>query len=233
MDLREYATDELLALLPVPADKANKYTRGKLTVVAGCERYPGAACLAAFASQRMGAGYTEVVTSPSSVSIVQAFRPSLVVRPWDTWDVRVSAPTRSNNPFACLVGSGFDVVDDGLAKLVYRVLKQVEAPVVVDAGGLAALTSTKGQRLLRRRFLQGWPTVVTPHGGEAARLAAPFNLSTDDPAELAQNISLAYGVVAVVKGADTLSPTVNRSYTWERARRRLLRRVRVMCWRAW
>ena len=59
-DVREYGADELVALLPLPADDANKYTRGRLVVVAGSARYPGAACLAACAGQRAGAGYTEV-----------------------------------------------------------------------------------------------------------------------------------------------------------------------------
>lgn len=61
-DVREYGNDELVALVPLPADDANKYTRGTLTAVVGSERYPGAACLAAYASQRMGAGYTRVFT---------------------------------------------------------------------------------------------------------------------------------------------------------------------------
>ena len=56
-DVREYGADELVALLPLPADDANKYTRGRLVVVAGSARYPGAACLAACAGQRAGAGY--------------------------------------------------------------------------------------------------------------------------------------------------------------------------------
>ena len=64
-------------------------------------------------------------------------------------------------------------------------------------------STPKGRRLLKRRFVRGLPTVVTPHGGEAARLAEPFGLSTDDPAGLARLIALAYGVVAVVKGPDT------------------------------
>ena len=80
-NVREYSNDELVALVPLPADDANKYSRGTLAAIVGSERYPGAACLAAYAGQRMGAGYTEVFTSPSAVPLVQGFRPSLVVRP--------------------------------------------------------------------------------------------------------------------------------------------------------
>ena len=44
--------------IPELAYDANKYTRCMLTIVGGSSRYPGAAVLAARASQRMGAGYT-------------------------------------------------------------------------------------------------------------------------------------------------------------------------------
>ena len=80
---KKYTLEQVAALLPWPDDLANKYSRGKLTLIAGCADYPGAACLAAIASQRMGAGYTEVACSPESVAAVRAASPSLVVRAWD------------------------------------------------------------------------------------------------------------------------------------------------------
>ena len=75
-----YSDTKLCGLLPELAQDANKYTRGKVSLVAGCSRYPGAAALAALASQRMGAGYTEVICAPKSVDAVRAVSPSLVVR---------------------------------------------------------------------------------------------------------------------------------------------------------
>ncbi len=200
--IREYHTDQLIALLPLPADDANKYTRGTLTALVGSARYPGAACLAAYASQRMGAGYTEVLTDPQAVSLVHAWRPSLVARSWNDQST-IATPTTPRKPRACIIGSGFESNDSATETLVHYVLKHAPAPVLVDGGGLGALTSKKGQRLLKRRFLNGWETVVTPHGGEAARLAHSLDLPTDKPAELSRLIALAFGVTAVIKGADT------------------------------
>ena len=54
---KKYTLEQVAALLPWPDEAANKYSRGKLVLVAGCADYPGAACLAATAAQRMGAGY--------------------------------------------------------------------------------------------------------------------------------------------------------------------------------
>ena len=42
-----YSDAKLCGLLPELAQDANKYTRGKVSLVAGCSRYPGAAALAA------------------------------------------------------------------------------------------------------------------------------------------------------------------------------------------
>lgn len=196
-NVREYSNDELVALVPLPADDANKYSRGTLAAIVGSERYPGAACLAAYAGQRMGAGYTEVFTSPSAVPLVQGFRPSLVVRPRAALKANLPA-AKPGKPRAYLVGCGFDAEDVEAEKLVHFVLKHADAPVLVDGTGLDALVSAKGRRLLRRRFLNGNPTVVTPHAGEAARLARPFDLPVDDPCALAEALSLAYGVIAVV-----------------------------------
>lgn len=109
--VREYRADELAALVPLPAADANKYTRGTLIAVVGSERYPGAACLAAAASQRAGAGYTEVVTHPAAVDLVRAWRPSLVVLPRAALSEAL-APAREGRPRAYLVGCGFDVRDE-------------------------------------------------------------------------------------------------------------------------
>ena len=229
--VREYSVDELAALLPQPAADANKYSRGKALLVAGCAKYPGAACLAARASQRVGAGYTEVLCAPESVPAVRAASPSLVVSPWDgvlelaeqaavaavasdegesAGQERESALQRSlfpaarpGHPRAYLVGSGFDGGDPESASLVRTVLERAQAPVVVDGGGLNVLAQPECRAAARRRFVDGYVTVVTPHAGEAARLAAPLGIATDDPAETARRLSLAYGVVAVVKGPTT------------------------------
>ena len=55
--LESWGTPELRERLPVPAADAHKYSRGVLMLIAGSPSYPGAACLAARAAQRMGTGY--------------------------------------------------------------------------------------------------------------------------------------------------------------------------------
>lgn len=185
-----------------PAPDANKYTRGKLTVIAGSAHYPGAAALAARASQRMGAGYTEVITARGAVNVVRMASPSLVVRAFDDWSAKELPENKEGKPCAVCIGPGF-VNDAESAALVLRVLKRAKCPVLVDGGGLAALGSAKAVELLAKRAERNLATVITPHGGEAARLSAPYGLPASDPEKLAAGLSLALHVIVVLKGPDT------------------------------
>lgn len=185
-----------------PVQDANKYTRGKLVVVAGSSRYPGAAVLAARASQRMGAGYTEVVTARAAVDVVRMASPSLVVRPFSAWRPKELPASKMGKPCAVCVGPGFVGSEDD-ADLVARVLKRAQCPVIVDGGGLAGLESDKAMKQLAKRSHRGLPTIITPHGGEAARLAKPFNLPTAHPEQLAVGLSLALHAIVVLKGPET------------------------------
>lgn len=188
--------------VPHPAADANKYSRGKLVVVAGSARYPGAAVLAACAAERVGAGYTEVVASKPAVALVRAASPAIVARPFGTWDAAELPASSPERPCAVCAGPGFQD-DDWSADVVARILKKAKCPVVVDGGGLARLGSAKALKRLVKREERGLPTVITPHGGEAARLAVPFGLPTDDPAQLADGLALALHAIVVLKGPDT------------------------------
>ena len=189
--------------LPWPAENTNKYARGKLTVVAGSARYSGAAVLAALASQRMGAGYTEVVTDPAAVNVVRIASPSLVVRSTDEWKPGELAQSIEGKPCAVCVGPGFAPDDEKAAELVARVLKKAPCPVVVDGGGLARLATKKNLQTLADRFGNGLATVITPHGGEAARLAKSLGLPTGNQEHLAAALSLSTQAIVVLKGPDT------------------------------
>ena len=46
-----------------------------------------------------------------------------------------------------------------------------EAPLLIDGGALGLLANATGLRLARERAAAGRSTLLTPHGGEAARLA--------------------------------------------------------------
>lgn len=202
---------DFASMIPIPADDAHKYSRGKAVVVAGSAPYPGAVCLSACATQLAGAGYTQVFTAKRNKLLVQAFRPSLVVKSFAALDV--PSGLAPQYPGAFLIGPGFDSIDSEAETATRKVLKQAQAPVLVDGGALSFLAAPKMRKALRRRAEQGLATVLTPHMGEAARLAAPFglNLSAMPQEEAAYSLALAYGAVVVLKGPNTVIASAERN----------------------
>lgn len=198
-----YSSEALAALLPVPSRDANKYSRGKLVLVAGSAAYPGAACLAALAAGRAGAGYTEVLCAPESQAPLHARVPSAVARSWAGLapdDVNEAA---RRYPVAVVVGSGMDGRAADQAALVLKVLRQVEAPVLADGGALAVLATVEGRAAAALRAQRGWLLVATPHAGEAARLARGARVAAEGPAALAGALAEAYGCTMALKGPVT------------------------------
>lgn len=200
-------TPDLVSLLPWPKPDANKYSRGKAVLVAGSASYPGAACMAAYATERVGAGYTEVYCAPEATSVLRCFRPTLVVRSWESWtsDDAPELHSDEHHPIACLIGSGMDAGDSEQMQLALRVLANVEAPALVDGGALTALATLEGGAVTSDRAEKGLPTVLTPHAGEAARLAKGIGIDADasHPADLARALSAAYRATVALKGPDT------------------------------
>ncbi len=194
----------LLQILPVPSAQANKYTRGKLVLVAGCAQYPGAAAMASRAAQRSGAGYVQTYVEDSVQNAVRIMcGPSLVVRPWSVWDVQKAGAFSAHHPCAYAFGSGFNGEDSACQKLTLDAVRYLKAPLLLDGGAIGAISTEEGLKACAERAASGQVMVCTPHGGEAAGLARAAGIATDDPAERAVQISKCYGCVTVLKGPDT------------------------------
>lgn len=203
--IAEYPAGDLAALLPRLAPDANKYTRGKVIFVGGCTRYAGAACLACEAAARMGAGYVEAHCSEDAVVALHVRIPSVVAL---RWDGSICGRLKgSPHPRSCLVGPGMDAADRAQMELVQSVLDSCEPALVVDGGALAQAASESGREALRARAGQGRATVLTPHGGEAARLAQAASLAApadgadeQQLAAFALDLARAYGATVLLKG---------------------------------
>ncbi len=206
----------LKLLLPLPAADANKYTRGKLTVIGGSARYPGSACLAGAAAFRTGAGYVECLCAPETVPLIQGYMASLVARPWDVEAVRASlgAPVDERHPQACLIGCGME--DDGSHQraLVEEALTTCAVPLILDGGALRVVGQASLQALLRERASSGRPTAMTPHGGEAAALAKAVGIripeedaSLEGLAAFAYQLADAFRCTVLLKGPQSFIAT--------------------------
>lgn len=164
--------------LAAPQADSHKYSRGLVAVVAG--RMGGAAELAARAAQRSGAGYVRLIGSALPPS-----PPFALVR--EAWrDGEALADRRIG---AVVIGCGLGSDDKAAARLDAALASG--RPLVLDADALALL----GDRRLTV------PAILTPHGGEFARLGGDTAGSKID-ATLA--LASRVGAVVIHKGADTV-----------------------------
>jgi hydroxyethylthiazole kinase-like uncharacterized protein yjeF len=195
--------------LRAPDATSNKYTRGKIVVVAGAMQ--GAAFLCAEAAQRSGAGYVEVVGDDlrfdTPLSLVrQAWEPAIVE------DKRIGA---------IVIGPGLDGSDGSRARL--DAVLATGKPAVLDAGALGILAKRAGDAPDAFWKTLGWvldadeeepapdPSrtregssrvrVLTPHAGEYERLFGPVG---DDPLAAARRAAETSGAFVLLKGATSI-----------------------------
>jgi len=165
--------------IPGPGFEANKYTRGKVLVVAGA--MPGATMLSALSAQRAGAGYVELLGTEGGGA-----PHSLVRRAWDDGalgDTRIGA---------IVIGPGLGTDDESYRRLTLALA--TGKPLVIDADAVSLLARRGPKRI-------DGPAVFTPHGGEFVRLFGEIAGSALDQAREGARRS---GAVVLLKGACTV-----------------------------
>ena len=192
---------EVAGLLPQPGAESDKYRRGVLGVVAGSEKYTGAAVLSVGGAIRGGAGLVRFCSAEHAVDQVRRSWPEAVVSGVDPADP-AAAIGAAGRVQAWAIGPGIGT--GGEAAALLSAVLQTELPVLVDADGLTVLA--KHRDLLARPA--GAPTLITPHAGELARLL------DGDGAEIeahrlgsARHAAAELGVTVLLKGSTTVIAT--------------------------
>ena len=198
-----YDIKNLSSLLPYPKKNAYKYSRGVVNVLAGSSKFPGAACMCANAAQKIGAGYVRVYTHDLAIPIVQAFKPSLVVCCYKDAASVIEDARHSKYPLCNVAGPGLEAYNDAVASALLSMLNS-RHPLVLDAGAFAYLENEALRKRLVRRAKLGYLTILTPHIGEACRIARLLGLeATENHRELSLAISEIFGCVVVLKSQET------------------------------
>ena len=199
------------------APDAHKGTFGRVLVIAGSTRYPGAALLASRGAYRAGAGLV-TIAAPESIALhLIAALPEATLLPLPEHDAGVISGhaawevVRDELPGvdAVVLGCGFGQHDhSGVFVRRFLISEEVAAVrgVVVDADGLnllAADVSGLADAVA--------PVVLTPHPGEMGRLTG---LSTDDVQgrrlTLSRDSAAEWGCHVVLKGANTIVAAPDR-----------------------
>ena len=199
--------DGVLAGLPERDAQATKFDGGSVLVCGGSPGLTGAPSMAAEAAARAGAGYVTALV-PASLNVVFELRDAEVMSvplPDDdgalTPDAAEQALARCERADALVLGPGLGR-GEGAAAFARELARHAPLPLLLDADGLNAhATGAALQRLARRTA----PTILTPHGGELARL-----LGIDGDVVRARRLAAARlaavraNAIVVLKGDDTL-----------------------------
>ena len=183
-----------LASMPLPRPSANamKYQRGRLLVIAGSERYPGAGRLCLQGALASGCGSVQAVLPPLMAHGLWAVHPEVVL--FDP------AERLAHDRFDAVVfGPGLGM--DGRIWSAWKDrLQAFEGLLVLDADGLNALAADpQGWRWLLNR---AGPTWLTPHQAEFGRLFP--ELTNDSSLDGANKAASMTGTVVLYKGAHTV-----------------------------
>jgi hydroxyethylthiazole kinase-like uncharacterized protein yjeF len=188
-------TTTLLRKWPLPsaADTDSKEERGRVLIIGGSSRIPGAAILAATASLRIGAGKLEIATSRQAALAMAIAMPEAKVTGLgsdsrgEIANLGREVAQASEGADAVLVGPGMEPTP-ATRRVAVAVSRRAKA-VVLDAGALSAALRAKC----------AGACVVTPHSGEMAAL-----LGIDEPEVAAQPVAIARALAMQIDGTVVL-----------------------------
>ena len=211
--------DFVQSALPPRKPDGHKGDFGELLIVGGAAGYTGAPYLTASAAVHSGCGLVTLGV-PAGIWAVEAVKctSAMPVALPGKHDASTLDPKalpdilrRMERCDVLALGPGLGRSKDAL-ELARQVLLETEKPVVLDADGINALNGHINVLEARR----GRVTILTPHDGEFARVAAESNpagedgtwtLPIRDRVNAARDFAVAHGCILVLKGHRTLTAT--------------------------
>ncbi len=205
--LHRVETADIAPLFPQRPFNSHKGNFGHALILAGSPGKTGAAALCANAAVRTGAGLVTLglpaginpsveamVIEPMTLPLPETVNGTLSPTGFD------AVMSQIDSFQALAIGPGIGT-DEQTRDLVTRLIEYVDIPMVIDADGLNCLSQTPD--ILTARHA---PTILTPHPGEMARLCdtTPDKIQADRMGSAA-GFAAKYGVILVLKGAQTLT----------------------------
>jgi NAD(P)H-hydrate epimerase len=192
--------------LPLRRPAVHKGDFGRVLVVAGSRGMTGAACLAAAAAARAGAGLVTLGVPESLHSLVEVKLTEVMTVPLpDTGRGSFSSTARPEilslleKADVLALGPGLSGEPEAFA-LVRELLPEVPVPCVLDADALNALAGVSD--LLKKVPA---PVVITPHPGEMSRLLGNDTRKIqENRLRTAGEAAVNWGVTVLLKGYRTV-----------------------------
>lgn len=198
-------TERAMSNLPSRFANSNKGSYGRLLTLCGSKNMPGACVLSANAAMRCGTGLVQCALPECILSVASSKLTEAIFLPLEyNADGRSKATAESilqkaNRPTACLIGCGLGL-DEDIKRLVADMILSLDIPIILDADGINAIVENKN--ILKEK---SGKIILTPHPGEMARLCdtTPEQIQSKR-LEYATDFAKSYGVIMVLKGANTI-----------------------------
>ncbi|MDE6504318.1 MAG: NAD(P)H-hydrate dehydratase [Clostridia bacterium] len=168
---------------------SHKGTYGSANLIAGSNRYIGAAALAAEAALKSGCGYVKLSTTERVTSALAVKLPQVIYL--------TEADVCSD---AIAVGMGCGASKELYAQ-IKKLLSEYGGKLIIDADGLNAIAKY-GVGILKRKNCN---VIITPHIKEFSRLTGiEINKIEANPVEIAQNFAREYNITVLLKSAASI-----------------------------
>lgn len=200
--------------LPKRSRDAHKGDFGRVLIVAGSKRMPGAAVLAGLGALRGGAGLVTIATPECALPLIAPSCPCALFEPMPA----TREGSLANAALEHLVDAArkADVVvlgpglgnDEATRFTIRSFAIELGKPLVLDADGLNAFVG-EPEAIARRSS----PTIMTPHPGELERLdGKPASADAKDRLARARGASARFHAVVCLKGAGTVVASGAKTY---------------------
>ena len=187
---------------------------GHILIIGGSLGLSGAVCLCARAALRSGAGLVTVGVPKSLNSIFEIKLTEVMSLPLADKGGALSQEAFSNirsflkKADLIVLGPGAGL-RDSTKRLIIKIIKEIDKPMVVDADALTALASNP-ETLLKRKTKT---LILTPHLGEFSRLVKlDVSKIKKKRKELVKKFALRYNLTLVLKGNRTLVSDGHRTF---------------------
>lgn len=199
-------TSAVLRDWPLPGVRGGKEQRGRVLVVGGSDRTPGAVLLAGEAAMRSGAGKLQIATTSGVAPALAVAMPEAMVRPLPKAASGDIDPSCADDLLELAEGCSAVLLGPGaldaetFSALLAAVVPHLSGTVVLDAGALAYVSAHRhGVRHL------GGRVVLTPNLTELSLLLGVDVAEVeDDPLPAARDLAADAGAVVSVGGAGSV-----------------------------
>jgi hydroxyethylthiazole kinase-like uncharacterized protein yjeF len=194
--------------IPLPPRSAEAYkgSMGDVLFIAGGANYFGAPYFSAMSFLKAGGGYVRLAAPASIIPFVAQSGREIVYLPQrETTAFSLSLKSKpellahAEKADMVVIGPGLSLQEE-TTKLVRELSAAISRPLLIDGDGLTAIAE-RPEILLKRKF----PTILTPHAGEMARLMRKTVAEVNaDKIGILRDAAKKLNATVVFKGAHSL-----------------------------